>query len=229
MHSTLGDCGCRRFTLASLGGALCLAFIRSLLRVRTKRGSVLGQSAHCEVLRLLVVLERLLLADIAKEIASEISPLGFALAWRTSAAVTASPSFISPVASKRRVVSPPRAMTAAAKVTRYANASGSYTSDRGMVDNFLYACVSSGRQSECSLMNALMLAVRTFIDWGRLTFRVSPHRVQVPSAPSLPPVTIQSVLFILVLSIRSVIIEFFLRAQQKGHSAPRRQHYTQIC
>ena len=76
-----------------------------------------------------------------------------------------------------------------------------------------------------------MLAVRTFIDWGRLTFRVSPHRVQVPSAPSLPPVTIQSVLFmlILVLSIRSVIIEFFLRAQQKGHSAPRRQHYAQLA
>ena len=74
MYSTLGGCGCRRFTLASLGGALYLAFIRSLLRVRTKRGSVLGESAHCEVLRLLVVIERLLLADIAKEIASEISP-----------------------------------------------------------------------------------------------------------------------------------------------------------
>jgi hypothetical protein len=62
-----------------------------------------------------------------------------------------------------------------------------------------------------------MLAVRTFIDWGRLTFRVSPHRVQVPSAPSLPPVTIQSVLFmlILVLSIRSVIIEFFPKGAAK--------------
>ena len=44
-----------------------------------------------------------------------------------------------------------------------------------------------------------MLASRTASDWGRLIFRVFPHRVQVPTAPSFPPATIQSGDFFLMV------------------------------
>ena len=50
-------------------------------------------------------------------------PVGLAIARRTTAAATASPSYISKQVSKLRVIAPLRAITAQAKLTRYQNAS----------------------------------------------------------------------------------------------------------
>jgi hypothetical protein len=61
------------------------------------------------------------------------------------------------------------------------------------------------------LTNAFTLAARTVSDWGKLIFKVFPHRVQVPNAPSFPPVTIQSGAFVFMVVI-SFLSKFTVKA-----------------